>query len=167
MFISCGEFLKTVKGIVHPKIKFSWKCTHSQAVQDFKKLSISSLVHQWILCSDWLPSEWESKQLIKTSQWSTSNPHHSTPSIKGVIGCYMHFYKLFELKCVLAVCVHNHPIMIKIHPVFFFVISLNVFPFLKSSRLDTVCTGVLPQTRPEWAVISCFTAGANVEKNDS
>ncbi len=32
----------------------------------------------------------------------------------------MHFYKLFELKCVLAVCVHKHPIMIKIHPVFFF-----------------------------------------------
>ncbi len=30
----------------------------------------------------------------------------------------MHFYKLFELKCVLAVCVHNHPIMIIIHPVF-------------------------------------------------
>ncbi len=23
---------------------------------------------------------------------------------KGVIGCDMHFYKLFELKCVLAVC---------------------------------------------------------------
>ncbi len=31
-------------------------------------------------------------------------------------------------------CVHNHPIMIKIHPVFF-VILLNVFPFLKSSRM--------------------------------
>ncbi len=29
----------------------------------------------------------------------------------------MHFYKLFELKCVLAACVHNHHIMIKIHPV--------------------------------------------------
>ncbi len=26
----------------------------------------------------------------------------------------MHFYKLFELKCVSAVCVHNHPIMIQI-----------------------------------------------------
>ncbi len=32
--------------------------------------------------------------------------------LKGVIGCDMHFYKLFELKYVLAVCVHNHPIMI-------------------------------------------------------
>ncbi len=35
--------------------------------------------------------------------------------IKGVIGCNMHFYKLFELKCGLAVCVHNHPIMIFIN----------------------------------------------------
>ncbi len=34
-------------------------------------------------------------------------------SFKGVIG-------LFEHKCVLEVCVHIHPIMIKIHPVFFF-----------------------------------------------
>ncbi len=40
-------------------------------------------------------------------------------------------YKLFEHKCVLEVCVHIHPIMIKIHPVFF----LNPYfkiPFLKS-----------------------------------
>ncbi len=42
-----------------------------------------------------------------------------THNLKGVFGCDMHFYKLFELKCVLAVCVHIHPIMIKIHPVFF------------------------------------------------
>ncbi len=43
--------------------------------------------------------------------------------IKGVIGCKMHFYKHLKLKCVLAVCVHNHLIMIKI-----FLISLNNFP---------------------------------------
>ncbi len=36
-------------------------------------------------------------------------------------------YKLFEHKCVLEVCVHIHPIIIKIHPVDFFKI-----PFLKS-----------------------------------
>jgi len=34
--------------------------------------------------------------------------------------------KLFAHKCVLEVCVHIHPIMIKIHPVFFFI------PVLKS-----------------------------------
>ncbi len=27
----------------------------------------------WILGSEWVPSEWESKQLIKTSQYSTNN----------------------------------------------------------------------------------------------
>ncbi len=27
--------------------------------------SITSLVHQWMLCSEWVPSEWESKHLIK------------------------------------------------------------------------------------------------------
>ncbi len=35
---------------------------------DLEKCSITSLAHQWILCSEWVPSEWESKQLIKTSQ---------------------------------------------------------------------------------------------------
>ncbi len=37
---------------------------------DLEKFSITSLAHQWkwILCSEWVPSEWESKQLIKTSQ---------------------------------------------------------------------------------------------------
>ncbi len=27
--------------------------------------NVSSLAHQWIICSEWVPSEWESKQLIK------------------------------------------------------------------------------------------------------
>ncbi len=34
-------------------------------------------------------------------------------------------YKLFEHKCELEVCVHIHPIMIKIHPVFFLIPILN------------------------------------------
>ncbi len=55
--------------------------------------------------------------------------------VKGVIGCKIHFYMLFELKCALAVCVHIHVIMIKIHPLFFFLISINPNPFLISSVL--------------------------------
>ncbi len=35
---------------------------------DLEKFSITSLAHQWMLCSEWVPSEWESKQLIKTAQ---------------------------------------------------------------------------------------------------
>ncbi len=33
---------------------------------DLDTFCITSLAHQWILCSEWVPSEWESKQLIKT-----------------------------------------------------------------------------------------------------
>ncbi len=73
-------------------MKIFWKCTHPQAIQDrdefvsssetdLEKFSITSLAHQWILCSEWVPSEWESKQMIKTSQQSTSNSHDSSPSI--------------------------------------------------------------------------------------
>ncbi len=77
-----------VKGIVHPWMKIRiLKFTHPLAIQDvdefvsstdLEKFSIPSLAQQWILCSEWVPSEWESKQLIKTS---TSNQHHSSPSI--------------------------------------------------------------------------------------
>ncbi len=53
--------------------------TRPQAIQDedgfvdswehiWRICSITSLAHQWTLCSEWVPSEWESKQLIKTSQ---------------------------------------------------------------------------------------------------
>ncbi len=96
----------------------------------------------------------------------------------------MHFYKLFELEmCFGSVC-KQPPYNDKN---LFFVYSLNVFPFLKSTRLTVWCHTdrgpshdcwltvafqhrlhyVLPQTRPVWAVISCVTAGADVDKNDS
>ncbi len=67
----------SLSAIVHPKMKICWKCAHHQAIQDvdefvsssdLEKCSIPSLSHQWSLCSEWVPSEWESKQLIKASQ---------------------------------------------------------------------------------------------------
>ncbi len=73
-----GLHMLHVKAIVHPKMNISWKRTHPQAIidvdkfffirTDLEKCSIPSLSHQWILCSEWVPSEWESKQLIKTSK---------------------------------------------------------------------------------------------------
>ncbi len=30
-----------------------------------QKCSIASLAHQWIICREWVPSEWEFKELIK------------------------------------------------------------------------------------------------------
>ncbi len=48
---------------------------------DLEKCSITPLAHKWILCSGWVPSEWEFKWLIKTSQQSTSNSYYSSSSI--------------------------------------------------------------------------------------
>jgi len=39
--------------------------------------------------------------------------------IKGHLLWKIHFYMVFEHKCVLAVCEQNHPRMLKIHPVVF------------------------------------------------
>ncbi len=48
------------------KMMSRWVCFFIRT--DLEKCSISSLAHQWMLCSEWVPSEWESKHLIKTSQ---------------------------------------------------------------------------------------------------
>ncbi len=48
----------------HPRCR--WVCFFMETVSE--KCNITSLAHQWILCSEWVPPEWESKQLIKTSQ---------------------------------------------------------------------------------------------------
>ncbi len=89
----------------------------------------------------------------------------------------MHFY-LFEHKCVLAVCVHNHPVMIKIHPVF---LSRKI---ISSFSYQARCLSVWRHTDPGpshdcWltlafylrpalselrAVRRCFTAGTDVDK---
>ncbi len=50
------------KGIVYIKVF---------AENENEEVSVMSLAHQWILCSEWVPCELESKQLINTSQWST------------------------------------------------------------------------------------------------
>ncbi len=56
--------------------------------------------------------------------------------------------------CVGSVCVYNHPIMIKIHPVFFFFFffSLNHFPFLKSSRSQMPVSVTAFQHRLDWCL---------------
>ncbi len=56
---------------------FRWVCFFIRT--DLKKCVIPYLAHHWILCSEWVPSEWESKQLIKHQ--STSNPHPCSPSV--------------------------------------------------------------------------------------
>ncbi len=48
------------------KIQDVWVCFFIKT--DLEKCSITSLGQQWIFCSEWVPSEKESKQLIKTLQ---------------------------------------------------------------------------------------------------
>ncbi len=66
-------------------------------------------------------------------------------AFKGVIGCKIHFTSCLNKKCVLEVCVHIQPIMIKIHPVFFLNPHFKI-PFLKSGcsevpvRMTYFCT---------------------------
>ncbi len=52
-------------------MKICRNCTQAQAIQDELSLFIYwnrfGEMDQWILCSEWVPSEWESKLLIKTS----------------------------------------------------------------------------------------------------
>ncbi len=115
------------------------------------------------------------------------------PLFKGVIRREMHFYMLFEHKCVLAVCVHNHTIMIKIHPVFFFFNLIKSLPLSQIKQFSASClcdvtqtqalprllidssvsaqTGLVSYLRPALSellsVHHCFDAGADVDKNDS
>ncbi len=53
---------------------------NDKMIKDLEKCSIASLAQQWILCSEWVPSEWESKQLIKTSQVIHTTPVHQLTS---------------------------------------------------------------------------------------
>ncbi len=65
-----------IKGIVYPKLKICWKFPHSQVIQNVDEF-VSSF------CSEWVPSEWESKQLIKNHnnpQVIHMNPVHQLMS---------------------------------------------------------------------------------------
>ncbi len=50
--------------------RWRWVCLFVGT--NLEKFSIASLAHQWILCGEWVPSELESKQLIK---------HHNNPQV--------------------------------------------------------------------------------------
>ncbi len=78
---------------IKPKNNIFWKSTHPQVMNkmslffmgtDLETFSITLLAHQWILCSEWVPSDWESKQLIKNI---TCNPHNSVYQLKWKAVC--------------------------------------------------------------------------------
>ncbi len=78
----------SIKGIVHPEIKMSKIIIYPQNIQDVDEFFFPSvqicknLALQHLLTNrSSAVNSWESKQLIKTSQQSTSNPHNSSLSI--------------------------------------------------------------------------------------
>ncbi len=85
---------------------------------------------------------------LKPARAAGMNPEVVQTCFKGVTGCKIHLYMLFEHTCVLDVCVHIHPIMIKIHPVFLKKIQINNNPFLKSSRSQLLVGVTSHRPRP-------------------
>ncbi len=72
--------------------------------------------------------------------------------IKGTYYAKLTFKMLFEHKCVMAVCVHNHPIMIK-------TLSQNK-PFAESVKCDIprllMDTNILAENHPKWPAHNLF-----------
>ncbi len=81
-----------------------WKCAHPHAIQDvyefvsssdLEKCSIASLAHQWMLCSEWVPSEWvqtADKNITLSAIWALilTAPIHCRGSIaEHVMQCWI------------------------------------------------------------------------------
>ncbi len=68
------QSLIKLQKIIYSKLQNKMLKMYSPSGQDVDTLvssagmiwrNVASLAHQWVLCSEWVPSEWESKQLIK------------------------------------------------------------------------------------------------------
>ncbi len=105
------------KGTVHSKLKTCWKCAHPQVIQDvdefvsssdLEKCSIASVSQQWILCSEWVPSEWE-------PNLSQILSYHNKPYINGKLiysafrWCInLNFEKLTLMTGFVVSCLDSH-----------------------------------------------------------
>ncbi len=107
---------------------FSYFVSHSWGIPTMKITGLSHLfkwenLHNWWLTKYFFAPLYNS--WLKAMAFSliifflTNTCHYVSEDIllfwvenpfKGLIGYDMHFYKLFEHKCVLAVCIHNQPI---------------------------------------------------------
>ncbi len=82
-------------------------------------------------------------------------------SVKGDIGCKIDFYMVFAYKCVLAVCEHKHPTMIKIHSHFFILSTKKprvsiMKPFWFSEQYDVILLRPRPQPLTDCPVLAYF-----------
>ncbi len=74
---------------------------------------------------------------------------------KGTIGCKIHFYMVFAYKCVLEVCGHNYPTMIKISSHLFFLIPPKK-PFWFSEQYDVILLKPRPRPLMDCPVLAYF-----------
>ncbi len=90
----------------HPRCR--WVCFFIGT--DLEIFIITSLAHQWIICSEWVPSVWKSKQLIKISE-IYNNPHNSNFTVRQNLHvcnkCIIVLYSIHrsQLKCKSSI--HN------------------------------------------------------------
>ncbi len=71
---------------------YGWVCFFIRT--DLESFGIISLAHQWILFSKWVPSDWESKQLIK---------HNNNPkAIHMICGLFLDYCDVF------SICLNSH-----------------------------------------------------------
>ncbi len=77
------NLLKIYSPSGHPKCW--WVCFFIRS--DLEKCSIASLAHQWILCSEWVPSEW-----VQTADKNITIIH-TAPSITILWNQKLHFCK--------------------------------------------------------------------------
>ncbi len=100
-------------------VKMSWNIS---AYRISAKIQYRASLQQMFSSVMWSTSEWNIIEKYKMLDGDVVLPTGSWLDwgiLKGTSDAKFTFFMVFELKCVLAVCVHNHHIMIKIHPCFF------------------------------------------------
>ncbi len=70
-------------------------------------------------------SQWDPLSSASTETFSKITFRTILSGFKGHLFSKIHFYMVFGHKCVLAVCEHNHPTIINIHPLLMFESPLN------------------------------------------
>ncbi len=98
-----------------------WPCTHSHKSAEFLKVVDLKVESDWIT-------------LLVSSNAPIAVLAAMLKTVKGVIGCKIHFTSCLNIN-VLCCTLSHHPIMIKIHPVFFFLNPYFKTPFSNQAVL--------------------------------
>ncbi len=124
---------------------------------DLEKFSITSLAHQCVFCSKWVPSEWESKQLKK----QINNPHHSSPSVHVLWSKYLCLQeKNASLKYVFTLnsCSNTNPLSIILLPPMKMSSCLNQERIMHKSSVYTCTSETIQKSSKQMFFINCLNS---------